>query len=112
MLKKMLLAGAVLLAGSMIAPKSAEASHGMRYRAPGWAAPPVRSFRPYYGPRYGAGFRYGAPPVMRYGAPGYWGPRYGVPMRRGPSVGIGIGVGRPMWGRPGGVFIGPGFRGW
>ncbi len=123
MFKKMLLAGAVILGGSMFATEKADAQvYGsvVRYGSPVYGSPvyrsPVRVYSPYVAPRYGSGYRYG------YGyQSGFRGPAFGGPMFRGPAFGApafrGPAFRGPMygpgWGRSGfSLSIGPVYRGW
>jgi len=117
MFKNLLLAGAVVMAGSAWFTTSAQAGgpwgfYGPGYRAarPVYVAPPVRAYRPVivqpqviqpaYGYSYGySGYGYNAPPVYRsYRAPvgvglgGYGVPYYGSTW--GNTSGISISIGR------------------
>jgi hypothetical protein len=118
MIKKMLLAGAVLLAGSLFTSQKADAQFGVvRYgapvvRGPVVRGPMVRGFNPYVGQRYGA-YRYGYQPGFRggaWGAPYYR--SYMGPMGVGPRGFVGPMYG-PGFGRSGfSMSIGPMYRGW
>jgi hypothetical protein len=122
MFRKMLLAGAVVFAGSLFTSKAADAHYGPVVR---YGSPMVRTYNPYVAPRYGyrSGFR---GPV--YGGSMYGGSMYGRPMYGGPvyrsyrgPVGFGPGFGGPMYGPgfgPGfgrtgiSIGVGPVWRGW
>lgn len=141
MLKKMLLTGAVILAGWMLGSPKADAQFGsvIHYGSPIVSGPVIRTYNPYVGPRYTTGYRYGYQsgfygPVYQSGFrgpvyhSGFRGPVYQSGFRgplyqsgfRGPFVPGGFAG--PMYGPGlygngfgrGGVSlnVGPIFRGW
>ncbi len=112
MFKKILLAGTLMLGGTMLAPEPAQAQYYgpvIRYGVGRVYVPPVRPYRSYrYSPYYN-GYRYGYEPYFR-------GPAFGAPAYRGYYRSYRPSYGYPYYAPPRGtgfsLQIGPVYRGW
>ena len=120
MFKKMVLAGTLLLGGSLLVPEQAEAQvYGpvIRYGGGPVYVPPVTTYRSYGYSPYRSGYRYGYQPYFRgpaFGAPAYRGPvyPYGGPVYRSYRSPYGYPYYAPRRGTGFSVQIGPVYRGW